>query len=297
MTTLACIGGSGLYDLEELSDKEQHKVQTPFGAPSAPIVGGRLQQSTSSHDKGVQWLFLPRHGIGHHIPPHRINYRANIHALKQLGAEAVISISAVGSLRENMKPGDIVLCDQFIDRTHSRHSTFFDEGIVAHVSFADPVDKILQEKIAATCKQLNFTCHTKGTYVCIEGPQFSTRAESHLYRQWGADIIGMTNLTEAKLAREAELPYVSVCLVTDYDCWRSTSESVNVQEVLQTLKSNSAKGKSLVRQLSSWNFDSAASPTVTALQNAIISDLSLVDSKTLRQYELLIGKYIHKPTL
>ena len=240
--TLGIIGGSGLYELEGLTDVQEVRVETPFGAPSDAILRGRLGDTTL--------LFLPRHGRGHRIAPHRINYRANVFALKQLGAEQVLSVSAVGSLQEDVHPGDMVLIDQFVDRTRSRASTFFDDfGIVAHVGFGDPVDRALLEATASAARAVSARLHVGGTYVCMEGPQFSTRAESLLYRSWGAKVIGMTNLPEAKLAREAELPYATLAMATDYDCWHQEEEAVSVETVIRVLQQNVSKAREIVRAL------------------------------------------------
>ncbi|MCB9633078.1 MAG: S-methyl-5'-thioadenosine phosphorylase, partial [Sandaracinus sp.] len=207
--TVGVIGGSGLYEMEGLERVEEHRVETTFGTPSDAVISGFLGET--------RFLFLPRHGRGHRVPPHQINYRANLLALKQLGAEQVISVSAVGSMKESIAPGDMVIVDQFIDRTRNRPSTFFEDvGVVAHVEFADPVDSGLAEALYRATVEVGARVHKGGTYVCIEGPQFSTRAESRLYRSWGVDVIGMTNLPEARLAREAELPYATVALATDY---------------------------------------------------------------------------------
>ena len=209
---LGVIGGSGLYAMKDLEDVEEHTVETTFGSPSDAIVSGRLGDT--------RMLFVPRHGRGHRFAPHEINYRANVLALKMLGAEQIVSVSAVGSMKETIHPGDIVLPDQLIDRTRHRPNTFFEGiGVVAHVEFADPIDHALQAALYKACVEVGTRTHRGGAYVCIDGPQFSTRAESNLFRSWGVDVIGMTNLPEARLAREAELPYATVALATDYDCW------------------------------------------------------------------------------
>src|SRR3984957_1760602 len=236
--TLAVIGGSGLYEIDGLTHVEERRVETPFGPPSDAIVSGTLGDT--------RLLFLPRHGRGHRIAPHAINYRANICALKQLGATHLVTVSAVGSMKENIEPGDLVVADQFIDLTKRRASTFFDEGLVAHVSFADPVCVELAGALGdAAARAMKATdsphhVHRPGTYVCIEGPQFSTRAESLLYRSWGVDVIGMTAMPEAKLAREAELPYAVLALATDYDCWHDTEPAVDVAGVLAVVRRNVA---------------------------------------------------------
>jgi 5'-methylthioadenosine phosphorylase len=234
------IGGSGLYELADLGDAEELNVETPFGSPSAPIKIGRLD--------GKKVAFLARHGSGHRLLPGEINYRANIFALKKLGVEMVLSASAVGSMKREIKPRDIVLIDQFIDRTQRRPSTFFGDGLAAHVSFADPICPAMRARLRETATRHGASVHDGGTYVCIEGPAFSTRAESELYRSWGVDVIGMTNLQEAKLAREAELCYATMALVTDYDCWHEDEEDVSVSSVLDNLKANARLAALILRE-------------------------------------------------
>ena len=256
---LGVLGGSGLYELEGLEDVREHAVSTPFGAPSAPVVGGRLG--------AAEVLFLPRHGRGHRFLPSEINYRANVHALKQLGAERVVSISAVGSLKGGVAPGDVVLVDQFIDRTYRRATSFFGEGVVGHVSFSEPVCDELAAAAARAARAAGYAepepgahdretraergqlLHRGGTYVCMEGPQFSTRAESRLHRSWGADVIGMTAATEAKLCREAELCFSALALITDYDSWHEDDEAVTVDAIIQVLLSNVARAREVIRRL------------------------------------------------
>lgn len=284
-TTIGIIGGSGLYDLEGLSQVEEITDATPFGEASDAIVRGRLGD--------VTLLFLPRHGRGHRVPPHRINYRANLFALKQAGAEQVLSVSAVGSLREHIHPGDMVVVDQFIDRTRGRRSTFFDDrGLVAHVSMADPVDAALAAALATSVEAVGAPLHRGGTYVCMDGPQFSTRAESELYRSWGAAVIGMTNLPEAKLAREAELPYATLAMATDYDCWHEEEEAVTVEAVIATMRQNVAIARGVIAQLITRLPDPAQSPASSALQNAIITPHDLVDADTRRTLAPLLKKYL-----
>jgi 5'-methylthioadenosine phosphorylase len=282
--TLGIIGGSGLYALEGLSELEEVRVDTPFGEPSDAVIRGKLG--------AVTLLFLPRHGRGHRFAPHRINYRANVFAMKALGAQQVLSVSAVGSLKESLHPGDFVLIDQFIDRTRGRHGTFFDDfGMVAHVGFGDPVDAAL---VAATRDALAHTSarvHVGGTYVCMDGPQFSTRAESELYRSWGASVIGMTNLPEAKLAREAELPYATVAMVTDYDCWHQSEESVTVESVIRVLQQNVQTAREMIRALVSRLPDPRQSPASTALDNAILTAPELITPATRAALAPLIRKY------
>ena len=237
-SVLGFIGGSGIYAVDEMDDVEMREIETPWGQPSGPIVSGTLN--------GVSVLFLPRHGPGHAIPPSEVNYRANIAALKMLGATDVISVSACGSFREELSPGTFVIVDQFIDRTHDRAKSFFGTGLVAHVSMAKPVCPRLADALEAGCRQLEIPVHRGGTYLAMEGPQFSSKAESHMYRAWGCDVIGMTNMPEAKLAREAELPYASVAMVTDYDCWHDDVAEVEVHNVLEILQQNSRKGRDLI---------------------------------------------------
>ncbi|MEY4578210.1 MAG: hypothetical protein RL701_2913 [Pseudomonadota bacterium] len=283
-SSVAIIGGSGLYELDGLRDIEELRVSTPFGAPSDAIIRGRLDD--------VTLLFLPRHGRGHRLPPHRINYRANVYALKVLGAQQLVSVSAVGSLREDIAPGDMVVVDQFIDLTRQRANTFFDNaGIVAHVGFADPTDAALRDAVAEAVVHSGGRVHTSGTYVCIEGPQFSTRAESHLYRSYGAHVIGMTNLPEAKLAREAELPYASLAMATDYDCWHETQEIVTVEAVMAVLHKNVDLARNTIRALSTRLPDPTQSPASRALENAIVTGSDHVSAETRELLAPLIGKY------
>ena len=227
---IGVLGGSGLYEIEGLTDVEYVRVDTPFGAPSDAYLKGQLD--------GKTLLFLPRHGRGHRLTPSEVNYRANIHGFKQLGAQWVISISAVGSMREAIAPGQVVVADQFIDLTKQRRSSFFGEGVVGHVQFADPVDPDLAKILFAAAQEEGATATLGGTYVCIEGPQFSTRAESAIYRSWGVHVIGMTNMPEAKLAREAGLGYATCAMVTDYDCWYDGHDDVSVETVIATLQQN-----------------------------------------------------------
>ena len=267
-TTLGVIGGTGLYALETLSDLSRIELETPFGAPSSPITMGRLGT--------LRLLFISRHGEGHVYMPSEINYRANIYALKKLGAQWCLSISAVGSLKEELSPGHVVVPDQFIDRTRGRQSTFFGGGICAHVAFATPICPVLQAEVFKTASKVaalrGAAVTNGGTYVCMEGPAFSTRAESHLYRSWGADIIGMTALPEAKLAREAELAYAILGLVTDYDCWRTQSADVNITEILEILQKNADLGKEVVRELAHVLPDIRPSElAANALQYAIVT--------------------------
>lgn len=260
---LGIIGGSGLYEIEGLEDVEHVRQATPYGDPSDAIVRGRLGDTTL--------LFLPRHGKGHRIPPSAINYRANVCALKMLGATQVLSVSAVGSMKEEIRPGDLVVVDQFIDLTKRRISTFFDEGAVAHVSMADPVCPNLAKALSEAAEATGARVHRGGTYVCIEGPQFSTRAESLLYRSWGVSVIGMTNMPEAKLAREAELPYATLALATDYDCWHEAEDDVTAEAIVAVIKANVISAKKTIRELVSRLPDAGASPAHNALRHSVMT--------------------------
>jgi 5'-methylthioadenosine phosphorylase len=235
---IGVIGGSGLYQLEGLEGIERVELSTPFGAPSDAYVTGTLA--------GRRMVFLPRHGVGHRILPHEINFRANLWGMKKLGVDRVLSVSAVGSMREEIAPGHLVMVDQFIDLTRRRPSTFYGEGVAVHVPFAEPVCGLLGAELTGAGRAVGATVHASGTYLCIDGPQFSTRAESLLYRQWGVSVIGMTNMPEAKLAREAELCYASIALATDYDCWHAVEESVSVEAVLKVLSANVARARALI---------------------------------------------------
>lgn len=238
---LGVIGGSGLYEIAELTDVHEERVETPFGDPSDAYVIGRIGDQ--------QLVFLPRHGRGHRIAPHEINYRANIYGMKKLGVSRLLAVSAVGSMRAEIVPGHFVIVDQFIDRTVGRAASFFEDGIVGHVSFADPVCPNLAKVAVAAAREAGVTVHEGGTYVCINGPQFSTRAESNLYRTWGVDVIGMTNVTEAKMAREAEICFCTVALATDYDCWYEDHGDVDVSSVLEIIAQNVGNARSVVAQV------------------------------------------------
>ena len=281
---LGVIGGSGLYELPGIRDVRPVRVSTPFGDPSDALMRGRLGD--------VEVIFLPRHGVGHRILPSEVPFRANVFALKQLGAEFLLSIGAVGSLREQLAPGHVVVPDQFIDRTVARKSTFFGDGIVVHVSLADPVCATLADAVDAAAREAGGTVHRGGTYICMEGPQFSTRAESHMYRQWGADIIGMTNWQEAKLAREAELCFASLALVTDYDCWKSDAEHVVIEEVLRILAANAHLAQRAVAGVASRLPAARTCPCASALQNAIITNPKLIPAETRERLAPLIGRYV-----
>ncbi len=260
---LGVIGGSGIYAIPGIEIVGEERVETPFGAPSDVVVRGRLGE--------LELLFLPRHGRGHRVPPHLINYRANIAAFKLLGATHVVSLSAVGAMKEQIAPGHVVVVDQYIDLTKRRPSTFFEDGIAAHVAMADPVCPLMAKAAVEAVRRAGGTVHDGGTYVCIEGPQFSSRAESHVYRSWGVSVIGMTAMPEAKLAREAELPYATLALVTDYDCWHESEESVTVAAVLAVLKKNSELAHRAVAELAKALPDAAESPARRALEHAVIT--------------------------
>jgi 5'-methylthioadenosine phosphorylase len=284
--TIGIIGGSGLYKMAGLEDVKEVAINTPFGKPSDAFVIGALD--------GQRVAFLPRHGRGHRIMPSEINFRANIYGMKMLGVERILSASAVGSLKEEHKPLDIVVPDQFIDRTRNRVSTFFGDGIVGHVAFADPVCTQLAEVVARSGEALDgFELHAGGTYVCMEGPAFSTKAESHLYRSWGADVIGMTNLQEAKLAREAEICYATIALVTDYDCWHESHESVTVDLVLENLNRNSENARRLIREavkrLAGLERGCGCGQ---ALRYAIITQPEEISDAAKQRLSEIIGKYI-----
>jgi len=282
-SVLAVIGGSGFYDIEDLEGVEEINVSTPFGPPSDAIIRGRFKGTDTTA------LMLPRHGRGHGHSPSNINYRANICALKKLGATHVLSVSAVGSMKEEIEPGDLVVVDQFIDLTKRRASTFFDEGIAAHVPFSDPVCPILAAAVYEAAKTTRARVHKGGTYVCIEGPQFSTRAESLVYRSWGVSVIGMTNMPEAKLAREAELPFATLALSTDYDCWHATEEAVSVEAVIAVLKRNIGCAKEVARKLAETLPDVSESPARRALKNAVMTAPAAISEEARSRLEWLFG--------
>ena len=285
---LAIIGGSGLYDVEEFKEREFLMINTPWGKPSDKILKIKYKEK--------EVYFLPRHGRGHFISPTNINFRANIDALKQLGVTDIVSVSAVGSLNENLSPGTFAIVDQFIDRTFSRKKTFFDEEIVAHVSMAHPVSNGLMNACEEAIKKEKIDYQRGGTYVVMEGPQFSTLAESNLYRSWKADVIGMTNMPEAKLAREAEIRYASVSMVTDYDCWHPDHENVDVQAVIKVLLSNAAKAKNMIKNIIE-NFEShidPKDPTNNCLDVAIITDPKKRTQKTVQKLKTVAGRALLK---
>ncbi len=281
---IAVIGGSGLYEMEGFTVEDEINLSTPFGMPSDKIVVGKF--------KGKSVAFLPRHGKGHRLLPHEVNYRANIFALKLLGVKRIISVSAVGSMKEEIKPGDFVIPDQFIDMTKKRETTFFGDGIAAHISFADPICPELSQIIADASEALGYRTHRKGVYICIEGPQFSTRAESNLYRTWDVDVIGMTNAPEAKLAREAEICYATIAMATDYDCWYEEEEDVSAEAVVKILMENIAKAKKLIAHVIEKIPDERECPCKDALKNAIMTKKELIPVETLRKLQPIIGKYV-----
>ena len=284
MKTVGVIGGSGLYELEGLKDIEFISVQTPWGKPSDDLVVGRLGDT--------KMVFLPRHGRGHRIIPSEINYRANIYAFKKLGANFIISVSAVGSMREDIAPGHIVIPSQFFDHTKNRVSTFFGDGLVAHVSMADPVCPVLSENLYAASNRLGATVHNGGVYICIEGPQFSSRAESNIYRKWGVDVIGMTNMPEAKLAREAEICYATLALSSDYDCWHDSHSDVTVEDIVQILAKNSELAKGILREVVDLISEDRNCVCSNALQNAIITSKDSITEDAKERLRLILRGYI-----
>ncbi|WP_370373321.1 S-methyl-5'-thioadenosine phosphorylase [Henriciella pelagia] len=275
--TIGVIGGSGLYEIDGLGDAEPVTVETPWGAPSDTLVRGTIGD--------VTLVFLPRHGKGHRLTPTDVPYRANIDALKRLGCSDVLSISACGSLKEQYAPGDFVMVDQFIDRTFARNKTFFGPGMVAHVSMAEPVCSRLSGLAGDAAASIGAAVHRGGTYLAMEGPQFSSRAESHLYRQWGCDVIGMTNMPEAKLAREAELPYATISMVTDYDCWRDDSEAVSVSNVLEVIKNNTDKAKKTLLALVENLQGTTRTPSPQGIETCL--DFAMITAPTARDPALL----------
>ena len=285
---IGIIGGSGLYKMEALKDVKEVTIDTPFGAPSDALIVGTLD--------GTPVAFLARHGRNHHLTPSELPFRANIYAMKSLGVEYLISASAVGSLKEEAKPLDMVLPDQFIDRTKNRASTFFEEGIVAHIAFGDPICANLANVLAEAIASQNLpdvTLHQGGTYVCMEGPAFSTKAESHLYRSWGATVIGMTNVPEAKLAREAEIAYATLAMVTDYDCWHTDHDSVTVEMVIGNLMKNAVNAQRVIQEtVRRLSQNPPASDAHSALKYAIITPLDKAPEATKTKLGLLLQKYL-----
>jgi 5'-methylthioadenosine phosphorylase len=281
---IGIIGGSGLYDMQELTDRSEASIDTPFGSPSDKFIIGSIT--------GKRVAFLARHGRGHRLLPSELNFRANVYAMKKLGVERILSASAVGSLKEEIAPLDLVLPDQFVDRTRGRISTFFGDGLAAHVAFADPVcpDLLNRVHLAATAAGVHSV--KGGTYLCMEGPAFSTRAESNLYRSWGMDVIGMTNLQEAKLAREAEICYLTIALVTDYDCWHDSHESVTVEMIISNLQHNSRNAQSVIIRTIRDLPETRNCHCDQALRHALITDRTKIPAETRKKLDLIIGKYL-----
>ena len=285
---LGIIGGSGVYEIDGLKNKQWKKVPSPFGEPSDELLFGELS--------GQKMVFLPRHGRGHRIPPSEINYRANIDALKRAGVTELISVSAVGSLKEELKPGMFVIVDQFIDRTFARKKSFFSSGLVAHVSMANPVCNRLGNHIQSTAKSIGIEVVRGGVYIAMEGPQFSSIAESELYRSWGCDVVGMTNMPEAKLAREAEICYVSVAMVTDYDCWHTEHENVSVDAMIKVLNDNADNARFLVKSASSVIFSDHLSSECNckfSLENAIITSPEVRDKELVKKLDAVAGRLLN----
>ncbi len=281
---IGIIGGSGLYTMPGLTDTTEIKVETPFGDPSESIVLGTLE--------GRRVAFLARHGRGHRILPSELNFRANIYAMKKLGVSFILSISAVGSLKAEHKPTDFVIPDQFIDRTFARNATFFGDGIVGHVAFGDPICAVAAKAFEQGCKDAGVTGKLGGTYVCMEGPQFSTRAESNLYRSWGADVIGMTNLQEAKLAREAEISYATLAMVTDYDCWYAGHDDVTVEQVIKVIHENTTNAQEVLRgAIKALPKDNSGTPVANALQFAVMTDKTMIPVATREKLAIFLDKY------
>jgi 5'-methylthioadenosine phosphorylase len=282
--TIGIIGGSGLYDMPQLTERSEISLETPFGSPSDSLILGSLS--------GKRVAFLSRHGRGHRLMPSELNFRANIYAMKRLGVERILSVSAVGSLKAEIAPLDIVLPDQFLDRTRGRISTFFGDGMVAHISFSDPVCPDLLEQVHRASRKTGISARKGGTYVCMEGPAFSTRAESNLYRSWGMDVIGMTNLQEAKLAREAEICYITIALVTDYDCWHDSHETVSADMIISNLKRNCEAAQSIIAQSVQDLTAARNCPCHEALKYALLTDKSVIPPETRRRLECLLDKYL-----
>ncbi len=283
---IGIIGGSGLYTMGGFSEMRERKMRTPFGEPSDALVVGRLE--------GRQVAFLARHGRGHRLLPSEINYRANIWAMKLLGVERIISVSAVGSLKEDLPPGDLLIPDQFYDRTRGRAGTFFGKGLVAHVSFDRPTCPVLSRGLAEACERAGVKAHRGGCYVCMEGPQFSTLAESHVHRQLRFEVIGMTNLTEAKLAREAEMCYATVAMITDYDCWHPQHDAVTAAEIVATLRRNTENVQKVIREAVGGGAggESGGCKCRSALAHALVTDRASIPAATRKRLAPIIGKYI-----
>jgi 5'-methylthioadenosine phosphorylase len=283
-TEIGIFGGTGLYQMEGFSDVREVKVATPFGEPSDSLVLGTLE--------GRKVAFLPRHGRGHRILPHELNFQANVYAMKQLGVEWILSVSAVGSLKEKYAPLDMVIPDQLLDRTRQRKSTFFGRGLVAHVGFAHPFCRGLSQVMAEACAESGATFHVGGCYVCMEGPQFSTRAESELYRSWGMDIIGMTNLQEAKLAREAEICYATLAMVTDYDCWHPDHDAVTAEQIIGNLGKNASTARAVLRAALRRLPIPRECECANALRYALVTAPELVPEQTKRELAPIVGRYM-----
>lgn len=282
---IGVIGGSGLYEMEGLSEVESVSLETPFGAPSDTYITGVLD--------GVRMVFLPRHGRGHRLLPSEVNYRANIYGMKKLGVTRLISVSAVGSMKEEIQPGHIVIPDQFIDRTNAtRNNTFFGNGVVAHVQFADPVCEEVSGILDEAARRTGVHVHRGGTYLCMEGPAFSTRAESRMYRSFGVSVIGMTNIPEAKLAREAEICYGVIALATDYDCWHESQDDVSIDAILAILRQNVEVAKSIIRNAVGSMRGERKCPCADALRYAIITDRTVIPDKAKRDLDVIAGRYI-----
>lgn len=282
---IGVIGGSGLYEMEGFTDLREFRLDTPFGEPSDAFITGKLD--------GNPMVFLPRHGRGHRLLPSEVRYRANIYGMKQLGVERIISVSAVGSMKEEIVPGHIVIPDQFFDRTvGKRTSTFFGEGVVGHVQFSDPVCPDLSTVLFEAAETVGATTHRGGTYICIEGPNFSTRAESNIYRSWGVDVIGMTNISEARLAREAEICYGTVALATDYDCWHEEHDDVSVEAVVAIIQQNVSTARKIIREALKQLAAERACACGEALKFAIMTDRKLISEATREKLDVIMGKYL-----
>lgn len=285
MARIGILGGSGLYDMPGLTGQREQAIDTPFGTPSDAVLLGELD--------GEELAFLPRHGRGHRFNPSEVNYRANVWALKSLGVEWIISVSAVGSLREKVVPGHVVLVDQFIDRTKGRAATFFEGGVVGHVSFADPVCEVLRQILLTSAAEAGATVHDGGTYVCMEGPAFSTRAESHLYRSWGGTVIGMTNLPEAKLAREAGISYATLAMATDYDCWHDAHDAVTVDQVVAVLRANVARAqRAIALAVPRIAAHDGPAPQSEAARNAIMTAPDRIPADRREALAVIAGRFL-----
>jgi len=283
--TIGVIGGSGLYEIEGLTDVQEVRLETPYGSPSDAFITGTLE--------GVKMVFLPRHGRGHRLLPSEVPFRANIYGMKKLGVERIISVSAVGSMKEEIVPGHIVIPDQFFDRTAGQRSvTFFGEGVVGHVQFADPVCADLSQVLFESARAVGATTHKGGTYICIEGPNFSTRAESKIYRSWGVDVIGMTNISEARLAREAEICYGTIALATDYDCWHEEHDDVSVEAVIAIIQKNVATAKRIIKAAVGRLGGERGCPCAESLKYAIMTHKEMIPPATREKLSVVMGKYL-----